>query len=313
MLLRHVYSLNVKPVKPYSFDLTASCYAISWEYDGHNAYITLDYDKHVSLVKVSPREDELLFEVYADTSSSDIIDSAIRDARFILGVDEDLTNFYGLCKNDPLLGILAERFIGMRIRAVQNLWQGILISICQQNASFKQGWKMLLNIRRKLGKPLQIPNNPRIMFTYPSPRQVIEKFDFLKDCRVGYRDKVILNAARFFLENESEELEKIKGIGQYSARLARILGLRKYDKFPVDRWFSVLIPKVYANEDKWTIRRVEEFAAKKWDKWAGLAAVMITVITGAKTLTKLLEDIQQGKLSPLPDEPAPLTLWRYET
>ena len=311
MLLKEVYDTELRARGYYNFHLTASCYAFPWEYDGKNAYIILECDSNFVVVKAYSKQNDIMLKVYSDTTSSVIIDKAIKDAVFILGIKEDLNDFYAICKNDPLLYSLANDLLGIHMRAVQNLWQGLLISICQQNASFKQGWRMLWNIRKRLGEELRIPGCDRRFYAYPSPRRVIEKFERMRDCRVGYRAETILRAAKVFLKGEILELEDIKGIGQYSARLARILGLRKYDEFPVDRWFSTLIPRVYAGEEKWSIKETESFAKKKWGKWAGLAAVMITVVTGAKPLRNILSDIQHGNIRPLPDEPAPLTLWRY--
>ncbi len=312
MLLSKVYSTNIKLSHPYNFYLTASFYSTRFEFDGTYAYVILNYDEDYAVSRARSEDKLILIDIYATKSSSDLIERALRDTAFIMGFNEDLREFYSLCANDPLLGILSKELYGIHMRAVQGLWEGLLISICQQNASFRQGWRMLMRIREILGEELRIPDSELIFYTFPSPKKIIEKPSLLRQCGVGYRDKIFLNAAKAFIRNNEPELIEIKGIGQYSARLAKILGKRDYREFPVDRWFSTLIPRVYAREEKWSIKEVEEFARKRWGKYAGLAAIMITVVTGAKPISSLLKVLEKGQNpDPFPHEPAPLTLWRY--
>jgi len=283
-----------------------------YEYDGEHAYIVLSYDDYPVVVKLSLSNSLIKADVYSVSHDSTLIESAIRDTEFIMGLKEDLTEFYELCRGDPLLDPLSKNLYGIHMRGVQNLWQGVLISISQQNASFKQGWRMLSLIRKNLGEEVRIPKCDAVFYTYPTPRTIIERSKSLRRCGVGYREKTFLNAAKAFIREEEPDLLEIKGIGQYSARLAKVLGKRDYREFPVDRWFATLIPRVYAGEEKWSIKKVEEFAKKKWGQWAGLVAIMITIITAAKPIGNLLNMLGKGKqLDSFPNEAAPLTLWKH--
>jgi len=310
--LKHVYSEEISPVKYYNFDLTASCYAAPWEYDGKYAYIPLEFDSYFGVTRACMEESVVKLEVFLTSGNSDLIERALDRAIFILGLKENLDEFYSLCTNDPLLDVVKKEFLGIHMRAVPSVWEGLLIGICQQNASFKQGWRMLFNIRKKIGQALRIPHSNKIIYTFPSYSRILTKQSLLRECGVGYREEIIIDVAKFFLEECGDDLESIRGIGQYTARLAKILGERNYGEFPVDRWFASLLPRVYMNsKEKLSVRKIEEFAKKRWGKWSGLAAIMITIVTAARPLRKVLEDIEKGKLNPLPNEPAPLTLWRF--
>ena len=107
-------------------------------------------------------------------------------------------------------------------------------------------------------------------------------------------------------------MEELRGIGQYTARIARILALRKYDEFPVDRWFARLIPNAYFDVDEtWPIEKVEKFARERWGKYMGLAAIFITAVTAAETIGDTLKRIHAKNINPFPNKPSPFTLWRY--
>ncbi len=314
LILREpVYRTVLSIPRDYNFKLTVSVYSTHWDFDGERAYIPILIDDKQIVVVASEGDERIELEVYSKSRGVEV-DQVLKNARYILGIDENLSKFYDSVRSDSLLGIISNKLRGIHMRSVQSLWEGLLIGICQQNAGFQQGWLMVTLLREKLGSKVLIAKYRHEVAFLPTPDDILSKKTYIKEARVGYREKVILRCATVFSKQTPElgELEEIKGIGQYTARIARILALRKYDEFPVDRWFARLIPNAYLNVDEvWPKEKVEEFAERMWGKWRGLAAIFITVVTAADTIGKVLKSLRLRKLDPFPDRPSPLTLWRY--
>ena len=312
MNLQKIYTTEIKPKGPYNFNLTASCYALPQDYDGTRAYIPHIHNDRKSVSIAYEKKGRIHVEVWSETRDDEIIEKIIKTTTHVLGLDEDLGSYYEIVKDDPLLAIVEKQLYGMHMRATSSLWEGILIGICQQNASFRQGWRMVMNLRKMFGDVIHIDEYNVNTYSFPTPSKIVKSYDNLLSAKVGYRRDIIFNVAKAFMREEPDNLEDISGIGQYTARVARIISLRKYDEFPVDRWFRRLIPYAYFSKDEiWSQRAVEDFAEKQWGEWQGLSAIMITIVTAAKTISEVLRDITSNKLCVFPDRPSPMTMWKY--
>lgn len=312
--LRCIDKLSLRKPKDYNFALSASVYNFSWWFNGEVLLIPLN--DIVFLVRDSG--EELDVRLYAShTLDSDTIDNAFKSIDHILGLKEDLSEFYKIMARDPLLSSSLEDLRGMHMR-VSTPWIATIVGVCQQNASFKQGWRIFYNFVRLLGKTAVVEN----ILTYipPSFEEIREdKVDILKEAGFGYRVKTVLNVADKFNKDPSldkwdinptyleKQLLEVKGIGSYTSRLALVLSLRFYDKPPIDRWLKRLVAEVYNVSEK----DVERFYIGIWGKWSGLAALYTTVALDAEPLSKALERIKRKILKPNPQRFSPLTMWRY--
>lgn len=314
MRLKEVYSQEIMPFGSYNFKLTASLYSASWEFDGENAYLVLIYNDAFVLSILSSIGDIVRITYLASSNDSELLERAISDVRFIFGLDENLNNFYELVRDDPLLGILSRELKGIHLRAVQDIWAGLIIGICQQNTSFYNGWKSLIKLRKLLGNRILIPAKNIEYYTYPSPESILNYASYLKRTGIGYRSKIILQVAKEYMEKEGriDDIEELKYVGPYTSAIAKIMALREYAVFPLDRWFTKLLTHVYFNDKEVEKDELLRFIDNKWGKWKGLAAIFITAVTGAKIISKTINDFDNGKLEPFPNKPAPLTLWRYQ-
>jgi len=312
--LKEVYSQDITPFGSYNFKLTASLYATNWEFDGDHAYLALIYDDEVVLSILSSVGDMVKIFYLASSNDSELLENAIDDVRFIFGLDENLDEFYNSVRNDPLLGILSGELRGIHLRAVQDIWDGLIIGICQQNTSFYNGWRSLIKLRKLFGKRIYLPGKSVEYYTYPRPDSILNFAPYLRKTGIGYRSKIILNVAREYIKREGkiENLEDLKYIGPYTSAITRVMALREYSVFPLDRWFTRLLTHVYFNDEEVSREELIKFIDKKWGRWKGLAAVFITAVTGAKTISKTIMDFDSNRLEPFPDKPAPLTLWKYE-
>jgi len=290
----------------FNFKLTASAYSFSWNFNGR-LYRTIIRKSNIMIgIIVQEREDrKMIAEVYSRENSlkKDEIEKEIRDH---LGTDEDLEEFYKLCRSDPLLREVIE---GLHVRRT-DVWYASLIAVAQQNASFRQGWRMIWNLLVKYGDRVVLEgheNSPIIC--PPRPEFILERGEqVLKDSGYGYRSRTLIEIARtLVIEDENAlrtSLRKIRGVGQYTYGLIMMLAYRDYSNPVIDRWVRGLYETV-------GVRNVEEYYRKHWGKYQALATWMLTVMLDALPLSKAIERVRKGELRPSYTGLTPLTLWRY--
>jgi len=251
------------------------------------------------------------YEIYSSSCAEDL--DVVLDQT--LGVNEDLSCFHRLARKDPLLGDFASGYPGWRLRST-SLWWALVTGICQQNASFKQGWGILHKIVLMYGKKALLREDEVLI--PPTPRDVLERPSLLIEAGAGYRAKVIVDTARAVVEELESDvmnassaseveraLRRIKGVGPYTARLAIVLALRMYELPPVDRWLKKIISLVYGIDENYA----ESYWAQKWSGFAGLASVAATIALDAEPLTRALERVRHRKLLPSPHKsPTPINM-----
>ncbi len=312
-----MYSLickgSLRLPRNYDLRIVLSVYNFGFWFDGENCFLQLDEDgNNVVLINTSGK-----YAIYSSDRGSKC-NSLIARLNYILGLHEDLSEFYKFAENDPLLWCFAKKYSGWRVRST-SLWWGLIIGVCQQNASFKQGWSMLYNIIRLYGRKAVL--NGKEYPLIPRPCDVLDDPELLIRAKTGYRSKTILRVAREIdriksMVKEVKEPDKIesilrsiRGVGSYTARLAMVLALRRYELPPIDRWVKRIISKAYCVSEK----IVEKYFIHIWREYSGLAAFATTIALDAVPLRKALDRLRRNQVCPLEDSEifSPLNLWRH--
>ncbi len=301
-----------KPRVDFDFKLTSMVYNFSWWFNGSKLILVLDD----CIVVVGEGRESLNAKIYSINGKRKDLDEVLRLVEYVLGLNEDLTEFYSIALRDPILNRVPLKLRGLHVRAT-NPWNAVLISVCQQNASFKQGWRMLYNIYKLMGREIVVEGTRTII--PPKPLDVLEHgVNALTRASVGYRAKTIIELAKLFAKKPElntwevsvgeleEELLGVKGVGSYTARLVLVLSKRYYKKPPIDRWLKKLIALAYKAEG-----REEEVYKSFWGKWSGLAALFTTIVLDAEPLTKAIKRLVEGRIEPDPNLISPLTLWKH--
>jgi len=308
-------SLVLEKPRDFSFFLTASVYNFSWWFNGEKLFVPLGD----AVLVFRDIGSEVEVSVYTRPSAdSDTVDRAAEYARHILGLGEDLSDFYAIALRDPLLSQSIDFLRGLRVRA-STPWLATVVGICQQNASFKQGWRMFYNFLKMLGSRVVVEGSEVVV--PPRPEDLGENAaSLLREAGFGYRVSAVLGVARVFEKNPGldswgaspgeleEQLLSVKGVGHYTSRLALVLSLRVYDRPPIDRWLKEIARRVYGIADA---RDVERVYTSVWDRWSGLAVFYTTVALDAEPLSAALKRIENGLTRPDPGKLSPLTMWRY--
>ena len=317
MKLSKVASRIIGLPEDFSFELMASAYSFSWYFDGSELIIPIGRGE-LTIAVVRKEDREKLRITLFSQKKINYVDILFEKVEDVIGVNEELKDFHKIWRRDPLLSQSYDFLRGFRLRKT-GLWNALLIGVCQQNASFRQGWNMLALIYKNLGLKVEIEGG-KATIVPPSPERIARSsVGELRRCKLGYRAETVKKCAEAFcsgiLSEEDvdkygeEDLTEIRGIGKYTARLALILSDRRYELPPIDRWLARIISEVY----NVPVGEAEGEWVSRWGKWCGLAAFITTLALDAEPLTQALKRIREGRVTPTFNESkvTPLTLWKF--
>lgn len=202
---------------------------------------------------------------------------------WMLGLDQDLTSFYALARQEPKLAQMEGKAQGRILRS-PTLFEDTVKTILTTNTAWSGTIRMVGNLVSGFGSPL--PRDPS-RHAFPTPGQLArtDEETLRAHAGLGYRAPYVLQLAQevaeLTLDLESlkaadiptAELRKrllaIKGVGDYAAaNLLMILG--RYDYIPVDSWALKMVSHEWYDGEPVGRGEVEQ-AFERWGEWQGLA------------------------------------------
>jgi 3-methyladenine DNA glycosylase/8-oxoguanine DNA glycosylase len=199
-------SFEISVPQPFNFEATIKTHGWfqlpPFYWDGDEKILTwgLRVKDDLSLVRIKTVEEtstfsRIRFDGRFEKSAAKIIKSKFR---YIFNLDLDLSEFYRLCRRDPLLRQVPKRGIGRLMRA-ETLWEDLFKSICGTNVQWKQAVKMIHQIATA-GEAIASTH----YFLFPTPHAILNAGEsFLKDVgRVGYRSSYLIELAKRFADGD---------------------------------------------------------------------------------------------------------------
>jgi 3-methyladenine DNA glycosylase/8-oxoguanine DNA glycosylase len=162
------------------------------------------------------------------------------------GLNENLKDFYALCKKDKVLRDYLPKIKKTRIVSAFSDFEALVGAIVSQNNSYKNYRKQMRKVYRKVNF---VPIN--------------YKEKQIKNLHIGYKIAYIMDLSRNF---DKLDIKDIKGIGDYSINLFNIFQKREYDSFYVDCLTEKIMRENYDISSDF-----EENSKKLWGKYRGLA------------------------------------------
>jgi N-glycosylase/DNA lyase len=140
-------------------------------------------------------------------------------------------------------------------------------------------------LRERYGQRLQCAGET--LYTYPTAERLasLEESD-LRQCRLGFRAKNLLGAARMIASGEVDLAEvgrlpdaearaalcRLPGVGEKVANCALLFGYGRVRAFPIDVWIERVLREIYfRRKRKVTSRRLREFSASYFGPYGGYA------------------------------------------
>jgi 3-methyladenine DNA glycosylase/8-oxoguanine DNA glycosylase len=206
-----------------------------------------------------------------------------KQVTWMLGLDQDLSEFYRAARSEPKLAHIEEQGRGRVLRS-PSLFEDIVKTILTTNTAWSGTIRMVGALVSQFGPPL-VTDPARRAFPAPEQLAAVDEKILRTQARLGYRASYILSLARSVasgemdleglkdLELSTPELRKqllvIKGVGDYAAANLLVL-LGRYDFVPVDSWaLKVVSHEWYGGQP---VSRAEvEAAFEPWGAFKGLA------------------------------------------
>jgi 3-methyladenine DNA glycosylase/8-oxoguanine DNA glycosylase len=203
-------------------------------------------------------------------------------ARWMLALDQDLDEFYELCRNEPRLAHVPAEGRGRILRS-SSVFEDAVKCICTTNTTWGQTKGMVRRLVETLGTPSPISGRR----AFPRPHTIAAAGEGLlkEKVRLGYRapyvhqlakraidGSVDLEALRFSTQSTGElrsELLQLKGIGPYAAATMLVL-LGRYDYIGVDSWAKKLVSTRFHGGRPVGDREIQA-AFERFGKWRALA------------------------------------------
>ncbi|NYZ75069.1 8-oxoguanine DNA glycosylase [Candidatus Micrarchaeota archaeon] len=208
--------------------------------------------------------------------------ASVKEMRNYFALDHDLNAVYREISVDDNLRKAVKEFRGLRILR-QEPWECAVSFLCSQNSNIPRIEKMLYNLRKRFGTPLDKDTR-----AFPTPAQLSKATEKqLKQCGLGYRAKYVKKFAdhiarhkddflalkKLSYEKAREKLMNHLGIGPKVADCVCLYALEKLEAFPIDAWMKKVLEKKYGKKEGYA--KSAEFARKRFGRFAGYAQLYL--------------------------------------
>jgi N-glycosylase/DNA lyase len=207
-----------------------------------------------------------------------------RVVRHYLALDHPLEQIEATFPADEAMQSALDFSRGLRVIR-QPPWECVatfITSALKQVAHIAQISHML---RERYGERIEC--NGVAIFTYPTAERLAALTEpDLRECRLGFRAKNLLGAARMvasgevdlsqiaaFADNEARaELCRLPGVGEKVANCALLFGFGRVRAFPIDVWIERVLRETYFHRKRQVkSRRLREFSTSYFGPYGGYA------------------------------------------
>jgi DNA-3-methyladenine glycosylase II len=297
-----IYSekLTITPTTPFNFDLSCQIFANGdieiRRYENGTFHQAIRVNDKVILCCISSvgvvDKPKLSVELKSNTNIAREEKRIAADVvRLLFNLEFNLPEFYEQTKNDAILSKITKRLYGLRSPSTQFAFEALIDSIVEQQISLKVAHAFESRIIKKWGDAVNFEDE--VFYVFPTPKSLAKATQ--KELReVGLSERkaeYVRNAASLIVngklnleslkQKESneiiEELDKIKGVGVWTAEFTLLRGMQHLDALPADDLgLRRLIAHFYCKEKEITSGQTREIA-KNWGTWKGFAAYYLIV------------------------------------
>ena len=291
--------LILKPVPPFDLRLTAGHLTYHQEQFSAEAFLDGKYLRvfegatpvHVEVASTGTLNAPQLSISLPDSAPCGIdVASIAEEIAFSLNTDFNLSHFYQIAKDDPVLSQATRAFCGLHPPKNSSLFQSLLLSIVSQQISGAAARAIRGRIVETLGTPLSF--NGRTFHLFPKAESFLESGqEALRSLGLSNRKaEYVLEIASKDVEGSLDirrlecldnqevlqELVQLRGIGHWTAQWVLINSLGRMDAFPVgDLALQKAISEHYLGGKRLNEKETAAFAQERWPGYAGLATIYL--------------------------------------
>jgi len=299
--LTHTKTLILTCLPPFDFNLSAMIFS-----DGDRSIRKYQDGKFWQVVRVDDGlilvtakalgtvdDPKISVELRSDHKISEADKKNVRQTvSAILNLDLDLKPFYEHAKKERILRDIIRKLRGLKIPTTPTVFEALIDSITEQQISLNVAHALERRVVKTFGKALRLDG--QVYYAYPGPRELAsarleqlrrcglsqKKAEYIKEVsRMVVHGKLNLEGFKHYddIQKIISELDKIRGIGVWTAELTIARGMRKLDVVPADDLgLRRIISHHYCHDQKITGKEARK-VAKRWGKWKGLAAFYLIV------------------------------------
>lgn len=293
--------LSITATSPFSFELSTQLFR-----NGDPEIRKYESGKFWQVIRINDKLAHVLVESHGSVdkprlrveikSECKLTDNDKKEGRRIIGrlfnLNFNLTEFYTESKNDKVIASLTRKFCGLKSPTTQFAFEALVDSIVEQQISLKVAHAFEKRIIKKWGDALYLDDE--VYYAYPTSKNLAKATQQelrgigLSERKAEYVKNVASIIAEGKLDLESlacgktsneiiEELDKIKGVGVWTAELTMLRGMQRLEALPADDLgLRRTIAHFYCNDKEITSSQARDIA-KNWGTWKGLAAYYLIV------------------------------------
>lgn len=252
---------------------------------GETVFKVLEIDGELVLFSINFIETSLQIIIHTPNASDEVIIFIKKYVKHWFDLEANLSDFYQTAQKDEVLANLCQRFYGLRMVGMPDLFESLVWSIIGQQINLNFAYSLKERLVKNFGKSLI--HNGEAFFALPTPERLasLGLEDFLPHQFSRSKAQYILNISRAFAEGDlaqkdleklpfdeiRNKLVKIKGVGNWTANYSMMKSLKNYDAFPVeDVGLHNAVKTQYGLESKPSIKDLH-LMAEKWAGWKGYA------------------------------------------
>jgi len=292
--------VEIEPLAPFDLSLSALVFASGdrrvKSFQGGCFSQVVDTDGGLVLVKLFSEgvvsAPKLRLELYA---KGDVSEGCVRQVQGVVGrifsLDMSLKLFYDFVRGDGIMSQIVQRLFGFKFPVTPTVFEAFVDAVVEQQISIKVARSIEDRLAVMFGDSIVVDGKG--FFVFPTARALVEA-GVERILQVGLsrrKAEYIFDVAQLIVEGgldleglerqSSEEavlvLDKLRGVGVWTAELTLLRGMGRFDVFPADDFgLRRVISRYYCGGrviDALEARRI----AEGWGCWKGLAAFYLII------------------------------------
>jgi DNA-3-methyladenine glycosylase II len=282
----------IKPKEPFNFDLIGNFYSrfpvqCVDHYDKRIYQRALKIKKKIYLVKVklinSTGRPKLSAEILPNIPDKKIIEEKIK---WILGIEEDIKEFYKIAKKDKKFTQIIKKLYGLRAPKTPTVFEALIIAITEQQIALPVAILMRKGLVEKYGESIKVGGKK--YYTFPTPESLarikpedikklkfsLKKSEYIVNIsqRIAFGEIDLEKMKNWDKEKILNTLTKIRGIGPWTVEYMMCRGMGRYDALPAnDLGLRTSLTKHLGRKERVSEQEVRKFLGP-FGKYQGFAA-----------------------------------------
>ncbi|NLV82376.1 MAG: DNA-3-methyladenine glycosylase 2 family protein [Synergistaceae bacterium] len=250
------FSFKMKALPPFRLDFTVwtlrrrDCNMIDrWDGETYRRVLVIEgKPMEIAITQPDKSNETLHISVEGAAPTDELKGSLIAVIETMLGTKRDCADFYDTAARSDNLYSLANRFKGAKTPRFPTVFEAVANGIACQQLSIEFGITLLNRLSSAVGKSLTLKSG--VVHAFPSPEEVISltmeelgsmSFSKQKARALLELAKTIIdgeteieNFAEFDDDEISEMLQKLRGVGRWTAEYVMLRGMGRLNVFPGD-------------------------------------------------------------------------------